>query len=134
VDGSNVSGTECCAGFMPVADLYKKGPEFGSLVHCTTMTWDAYMFPLIGEVRKFKKPTQTSYILIRWPCYEKTIPNRTFAVLCTLMLWRTMVSHIPFRNPNPIINILPVHVTTELVTFRKPSGAGRFYINLVDGS
>jgi len=36
-DGSNVPGIERGAGLTPVADPYKKGPEFGSLVHCTTM-------------------------------------------------------------------------------------------------
>lgn len=40
-DGSNWSGLEPGAGFRPVADLYKKGPEFGLLIHCTTITWDA---------------------------------------------------------------------------------------------
>jgi len=45
-----------------------------------------------------------------------------------------MVSHIPFKNPKPIINITPIHVTSELVTFTKSSGAEQFYINLVDGS
>ena len=62
--GSNVSGTKRGAGFMQVADPYKKGPEFGSLVHCTTMAWDTYMLPLIGEVGKLKKATQTSDRLI----------------------------------------------------------------------
>jgi len=32
------------------------------------------------------------------------------------------------------MNIPPVYVTTELVTFTKSSGAGQFYITLVDGS
>jgi len=45
-----------------------------------------------------------------------------------------MVSHIPFKNPKPIINIPPMHVTTELVTFMKSSGAGQFYIDLADSS
>jgi hypothetical protein len=129
-----VSGTERGAGFTPVADPYKKGPEFGSLVHCTTMAWDAYMLPIIGEVGKLRRATQTSDILIRRHRYEETIGKRAFGVLCTLMLRRTMVSHIPFKNPKPIINIPPMHVTTELVTFTKSSGAGKFYINLVDGS
>jgi hypothetical protein len=53
-DGSNVPGTERGAGFTPVADPFKKGPEFGSLVHCTTMAWDAYMLPIIGEVGKLR--------------------------------------------------------------------------------
>jgi hypothetical protein len=51
-DGSNVPGTERGAGFTPDADPYKKGPDFGSLVHCTTIAWDAYMLPSIGEVGK----------------------------------------------------------------------------------
>jgi hypothetical protein len=129
-----VSGTERGAGFTPVADPYKKGPEFGSVVHCTTMAWYAYMLPIIGEVGKLRRATQTSDILIRRHCYEETIGKRAFAVLCTVMLRRTMVSHIPFKNPKPIINIPPIHVTTKLVTFTKSSGAGKFYINLVDGS
>jgi hypothetical protein len=54
-DGSNVSGTESGAGFTPGADPYKKGSEFGSLVHFTTMAWDAYMLPIIGEVGEIKK-------------------------------------------------------------------------------
>jgi len=132
--GSNVSGTKRGAGFMQVADPYKKGPEFGSLVHCTTMAWDTYMLPLIGEVGKLKKATQTSDRLIGWHRYEETIGKRAFVVLCTLILWRTMVSHIPFKNPRPIINIPPMHLTTELVTFTKSSAAGHFCINLVDGS
>jgi hypothetical protein len=45
-----------------------------------------------------------------------------------------MVSRIPFKNPKPIFNIPPMHVTTELLTFTKSSGAGQFYINLLDGS
>jgi hypothetical protein len=44
-----------------------------------------------------------------------------------------MVSHIPFKNSNPIINIPPMHDTTELLTFTKSSGPGQFYIHLVDG-
>jgi len=50
------------------------------------------------------------------------------------MLRPTMVSYIPFKNPKPIINVPPMHVTTELVKFMKSSGAGQFYINLVDCS
>jgi len=134
VDGSNVPGTERCAGFTPVADQYKKGPEFGSLVHCTTMAWDAYMLPIIGEVGKLRKAAQTSDILIRRHRYKETIGKPALAVLCAVMLGRTMVSHIPFKNPKPIINIPPMDVTTELVTFTKSSGAGQFYIHFVDGS
>jgi len=133
-DGRNVPGTERDAGFTPVADPFTKGPEFGSLVHCTTMASDAYMLPIIREVGKLRKATQTSDILIRWHRYEETIRKRAVAVLCTLMLRRTMVSHIPFKNPKPIINIPPMHVTTKLVTFTKFSGAGQFYINLLDSS
>jgi len=64
-DGSNVPGTGCGAGFTPVADPNKKCPEFGLLVHCTTMAWDAYMIPLIGEVGKLRKAAETSDIVIR---------------------------------------------------------------------
>jgi len=49
------------------------------------------------------------------------------------MLPQTVVSHIPFMNARPIINIPPMHVTTELVTFIKSSGARLFYNNLADG-
>jgi hypothetical protein len=45
-----------------------------------------------------------------------------------------MVSHVPFKNQKPIFDIAPTHVTTELVTFKTSTGAGQFYINLVDGS
>jgi len=62
MDGSNVSSTEHGARFMPVAYPYKKCPEFRSLVHCTTMAWDAYMSPLIGKVGKLRWSTQTSDI------------------------------------------------------------------------
>jgi len=50
------------------------------------------------------------------------------------MLGRIVVSHIPLNNPKPIIIIPPMHVTTELITSMKSSGAGQFYIDLVDGS
>jgi hypothetical protein len=50
------------------------------------------------------------------------------------MLQRTMVRHIPHKNPKPTINIPLMHVTTELVTFTKSSGAAQFNINLVDSS
>ena len=50
------------------------------------------------------------------------------------MLRQTMVSHIPFKNPKPIINMPSINVTTKHVTFTKSSGAGQFYIILVDGS
>jgi len=133
-DGSNVPDTERGARFTQVADPYKKGPEFESPVHYTTMAWDGYMLPIIGEVEKLGKATQTADILIRRHHYEETIEKRAFAVSCTLMLQRTMVRHMPFKNPKPIIDIPPSHVTTELVTFTKSSGAGQFYINLVDGS
>jgi len=133
-DGSNVPGTKCGAAFTPLAYPYNKGPEFGSLVHCTIMASDAYTLPIIGEVRKLRQARQTSDILIRRHCCKETIGKRAFVVLCTLMLWRTMVSRIPFKNPKPIMNIPPMHVTTELVTFMKFSGPGQFYINLVDGS
>jgi len=56
-DGSNMSGTEHGAGFAQVADPYKKGSEFGSLVHCTTIAWDACMLPLTGEVGKLTSAT-----------------------------------------------------------------------------
>ena len=39
-----------------------------------------------------------------------------------------------FKNPQPIINIPAMPVTTEPVTFTKSSGAGQFYMDLVDGS
>jgi len=44
----------------------------------------------------------------------------------------TMVSHIPFKNQKPFIDIPPIHVTTELLTCTNSSGAGHFYIDLVD--
>jgi len=132
--GSNVPGTERGAGIRPVVVPFKKGPQFGSLVHCTQMAFDAYILPIIGEVGKLRKAAQTSDILIRRHGYEETIGTRSFALLCPLMLRRTMVSHNPFKNPKPIINIPPTHVTTELVSFTKPSGAGKFYLTLVDGS
>jgi len=120
---SNLPGTEGGAGFTPVADPYKRGPEFGSLLHCTTMAWDAFMLPIFGEVGKLRKAARTSEILIRGHRYKETIEKRAFAVVCTLMLQQTIVSHIPFNNPKPIINIPPMHVTTELVTLMKSSGA-----------
>jgi len=55
--GSNVSGTECRAVFMPVADRLKNGPEFGSLVCCKTIASDAYMLPINGEVGKLRQAT-----------------------------------------------------------------------------
>jgi len=45
-----------------------------------------------------------------------------------------MVSHIPFKNWRPIINIVPMQVTTKIALFTKSSGAVLFYITLVDGS
>jgi hypothetical protein len=57
-----VSGIEHGASFMPVADPYKKCPEFGSLVHSPTTAWDAYMLPIIAEVGKLRKATKTSDI------------------------------------------------------------------------
>jgi len=124
-DGSNVSGTERGAGFTPVADPYQNGPKFGLLVQCTTMAWNGYMVPRTGEVGKLERAMQRSDILIRRQHYEKMIGKWGFAVLCTLMLWQTMLSYIPFKNPKPIIDIPPRHETATLVTF---------YINLVDGS
>lgn len=73
-------------------------------------------------------------IVISQYCYEDTFGKLAFMVLCTLMLWRTMVSNILFRNPKPIIDIPPIHVTTEFVTFLKFSGVWLCYINLVDDS
>jgi hypothetical protein len=64
-DGSNVSGTERSAMFTAVEDPYKKGPDFGSLVHGTTMAWDAYMLPIFGKVGKLRRAMQTSDIFIR---------------------------------------------------------------------
>jgi hypothetical protein len=133
-DGSTVPGTERGIWFTPVANLFKKGQEFRSLVHCTTMAWDAYMLPIIVKVRKLKKAIQASDILIRCHRYEETVGKRAFAVFCTVMLWQTMVSHIPFKNPKPIINIPPLCVTTEHVPFTKFSEAGQFPITLIDGS
>jgi len=73
VDGSHVSGSERGAGITPVADPYNNGPEFGSLVHCTTMAWDTDMLPLIGEVGKLRKATQTLDILTRQHHNQETI-------------------------------------------------------------
>jgi len=99
MDRSNISGTERGAGFTPVADPNKKGPEFRSLVHCTTMTWDAYMLAIVGKVGKYRKATQTSNILIRQHCYEETNGKRAFAVLCTLMLWWNNGEPYPIQEP-----------------------------------
>jgi len=79
-DRRNVSGNEHGAGLTPVADLYKKGPEFRSLFCCKTMTWDVYMLPLSGEVRKLRRAMQTSDIEIRQHHYEETIGKRGFMV------------------------------------------------------
>jgi hypothetical protein len=65
--------TEHGTGFTPVADPYKKGPEFGSHVHCKTMACDAYILPIMGEVGKLRKAGQRSDILIRPHCYEDNI-------------------------------------------------------------
>jgi hypothetical protein len=90
------------------------------------MAWDAYMLPIIGNVEKLRNAAQTSDILIRWHRYEEIIEKQAFTVVCPLMLWRIMVSHIPFKSPKPIINIPSMHVTAELGTFTKSSGAGQF--------
>jgi len=94
-DQSNVPGTEHGAWFIPVADLYKHDPEFGSLVHCTTMVWDASMLPMFGEVGKLRNTAQISDILISRHRDKDPIGKLAFSVLCTLMLLlRTIVSHI----------------------------------------
>jgi len=80
-DGINVLGSDCGAGFTQVADPYKKGPEFRSLVHCTPMTWVAYILPLIVGVGKLTRATQTSDIVIRQPHHNKTLGRLAFAVL-----------------------------------------------------
>jgi hypothetical protein len=67
-----VPGAERGTGFMPVADPYMKGAEFGSLVHCTTMACNADMLPIIGDVGKLRKAAQTSDILIKWQRYKET--------------------------------------------------------------
>jgi hypothetical protein len=72
-DGSNVPGTERGAGYTPPADRYKKGPELGSLVHCTTIDWDACMLTIMGEVGKLTNAVQTSDIVIRLQRYKETI-------------------------------------------------------------
>jgi hypothetical protein len=97
------------------------------------MAGDAYMLPIIGEMGKLRRPTQTSDILIGRHRYEEPIGKGAIVALSTLILQWTMVSHIPFKIPKPIINIPPMHVTTELVTFTKSPGGSQFYINLVDG-
>jgi hypothetical protein len=132
-DGSNVSGTDHHARSTPVADPYKKGPEFGLLVHNTAMALDAYMLRISGEMGKLRNTMPISDILIRWHRYEETIGKQGSAVLNTLMLQRTMVSHIPFKNPKPFSEIHHMHVTTELVIFTKSSGSVQFYINSEGG-
>jgi hypothetical protein len=131
---SNVSGTEYGSGFTPVTDSYKKGPELSSLVHSTTIPWDAYLLPMAVEVGKFRNAMQTSDILIRWHCYPETIRARALAGLCNLMLWRIMVNLIPFKNTISVTKIPPIYVTTEYVTFTISYGTRQFYINSVDGS
>jgi 23S rRNA A2030 N6-methylase RlmJ len=59
-DRSTVPPTEHGAGFVLVADPYKPGPEFGSLVHCITEAWDAFIFPIIAVVGILSKAGQTS--------------------------------------------------------------------------
>jgi len=78
-DGCNMSDTEDGAWFTPVADPYKKSPEFRSLVYCTTMPRDAYMLPIVDEVGTLGKATKTMDIVIRWHRYEWTIGIRAFA-------------------------------------------------------
>jgi len=116
---STVSGTEWSVGFMQVADQSKNGPEFESLIYCTTIPSNTYFLPCIGEVENLRRATQISDIIIRLRCYKETNVMRSVAVLCPLMLPQLLVSHILFENPKPIINIPPMHVTTELVTFTK---------------
>jgi len=130
----NMLCTDCGDRFSPVADLYKTGPEFGPLVHSTTITWDTFMLPRISDVWTLRWAKHTLDILIRWYCNKDTIVKRGFVVLCTLTLWWTMVSHIPFKNREPMINIPSMHVTMKLGTFTMSSRAGLFYINQVDGS
>jgi len=97
------------------------------------MTSNASVSPLNGEAGKLTQATQRLDISVRWHCYNKTIKKQAFAVIWTIMMHWTVVSHIPFKNTKPFINIPPMDVTTDLVTFMQSSGAGQFFINLVDG-
>lgn len=60
------------------------------------------------------------------------IGKQIFPVLGTLMLQQTIVSPIPFKNPNFIINIPSMHVTTELVTVMGSSCAVQVNIRLIN--
>jgi hypothetical protein len=92
------------------------------------------MLPIIGEVGKLRNATQISYILIRLHSDKEMIGTQACGVLSTRMLRRKKASHIPFKNPKPIINNPFMHITIQLATFTKSFGAGQFYIDLVDNS
>jgi len=133
-DARNVSGTKHGSGSTPVAVLYKNGPEFRSVLPCTTMTSDIYILRLISEVGNVTRGTHRWDIVIGQHRYEESIGNWGLSALCTLMPWQTIVSHILIKNQNPIINNPHMHVSTALVTWMKSSGARQCYINMGNGS
>lgn len=64
----------------------------------------------------------------------ETIWALLVAVLCTLMLPKITVSHLPFKNLIPIINVSLMPITTDIVCFTVSFRAGQMFLDLVDGS
>jgi len=114
---SNVTGTAPSARFMPVADLDIHGTEFRILLHRATMLWDAHVLPLVQDVGKFGSAMEPSDLGITWHQNEKTNPTIALSASSTKIQRQMMMSYIPFRNPQPIVNIPHMHVTTALGTF-----------------
>jgi hypothetical protein len=85
-------------------------------------------------VGNLKLATPTLYIVLSQNRYQEPIAKWTFVVVCTLILWCTMVSYILFKNRKRIISILSIYVSIKFVTFLKFSEAWLFYLILVANS
>ena len=88
----------------------------------------------ISEVAKLWWATETSCAVIRQSRYLQTIAKQAVVAECTLIIWWTSVRQISFKNPKPVINIPPMHVTTAVVILMKSSGAWQLNLNMADCS
>ena len=127
-----IFGTEPDTQFMKIANPFKLGPQYGSLIHCTTKAWDWYLLHLIESIGSLRKQTsQIQECRAKQNPFEQVVGESSFIILRTLMLRWTIVSRIPFDNIQPIINIPQMVMEYHLVTYTEASGGHDCYWKLV---
>ena len=115
-------GTDLNAVWGPDAAPFEDGPNFESLVHCTTKAWSHGMAGPLDTIAKLTNRTllqRGASAAEKQQLQEQQLlaGRRAFSILFSLMLRRGMASRIPFDNQQPIIDIPPMVMHTERIRF-----------------